>query len=330
MSSVDRVRGALREYGLDSAVRELPQSARTAALAAAALGCDLGAIVKSLLFLADGRAALALVAGDRRADPARLRQVLGAGPVVLAGADVVRAETGFAIGGVPPVGHRQALPVVVDASLDALRGGLGGGRRAERRVPCVLWRAGQDHRRHGGGPGPGRAGGRLRCGRPARLREGGMRDSRATSWLNMGAAAVRAGDVADARFYLERALISDPGLDEQTQIWYWLSRDHRRPGREAPAARGRGDQPARPRRGPPGPGHPGRAAQARGPGRPAEAGGAAATRRRSPAGGTSARSAAAGWPSTPRRAPWPAATAVSRPSTFARPAATTRSRSTSS
>lgn len=118
MSSVDRVRDALSVYGLDSAVRELPQSARTAALAAAALGCDLGAIVKSLLFLADGRAALALVAGDRRADPTRLREVLGAGRVVLAGADAVRAETGFAIGGVPPVGHKQPIPVVVDGSLN--------------------------------------------------------------------------------------------------------------------------------------------------------------------------------------------------------------------
>jgi DNA-directed RNA polymerase subunit RPC12/RpoP len=51
-----------------------------------------------------------------------------------------------------------------------------------------------------------------------------VKDSRATSWLNMGAAAVRAGDKADARFYLERALNSDPDLEDETQIWYWLSR----------------------------------------------------------------------------------------------------------
>ena len=51
-----------------------------------------------------------------------------------------------------------------------------------------------------------------------------MKDSRATSWLNMGASAVRAGDKADARFYLERALNSDPDLEDETQIWYWLSR----------------------------------------------------------------------------------------------------------
>ena len=117
MRSVDRVRQALAAHGLDMAVRELPQSTRTAPQAAAAIGCELGAIVKSLLFLADGRPVLVLVAGDRRADPIRLRAVLGAGQVAMANADRVRAETGFTIGGVPPVGHTQPLKVYIDRSL---------------------------------------------------------------------------------------------------------------------------------------------------------------------------------------------------------------------
>jgi prolyl-tRNA editing enzyme YbaK/EbsC (Cys-tRNA(Pro) deacylase) len=117
MRSVDRVRQALAAHGLDMEVRELPQSTRTAPQAAAAIGCELGAIVKSLLFLADGRPALVLVAGDRRADPVLLRTVLGASQVAMANADRVRAETGFTIGGVPPVGHTQPLRVYIDRSL---------------------------------------------------------------------------------------------------------------------------------------------------------------------------------------------------------------------
>jgi prolyl-tRNA editing enzyme YbaK/EbsC (Cys-tRNA(Pro) deacylase) len=117
MKSVDRVRQALAEHGLDIAVRELPQSTRTASQAAQAIGCDLGAIVKSLLFLADGKPVLVLVAGDRRADPILLRTVLGAGQVAMANADRVRAETGFTIGGVPPVGHSRPLQVHIDRSL---------------------------------------------------------------------------------------------------------------------------------------------------------------------------------------------------------------------
>jgi prolyl-tRNA editing enzyme YbaK/EbsC (Cys-tRNA(Pro) deacylase) len=117
MRSVDRVRQALAAHGLDMAVRELPQSTRTAPQAAAAIGCELGAIVKSLLFLADGKPVLVLVSGDRRADPIRLRTVLGADLVAMANADRVRAETGFTIGGVPPVGHTQPLRVYIDRSL---------------------------------------------------------------------------------------------------------------------------------------------------------------------------------------------------------------------
>ena len=115
--SVGRVRQYFKDNGLDISVIELDKSTRTAQLAAEAIGTELGSIVKSLLFLADGKPALVLVAGDRRADAKKLAQVLEAKKVKIADADTVRAETGFAIGGVPPVGHHTLLPTIIDRSL---------------------------------------------------------------------------------------------------------------------------------------------------------------------------------------------------------------------
>ena len=102
----------LRDAGLDVEVRELPQSTRTAPEAAAAVGAEVGQIVKSLVFVADGEPLMCLCAGDRRVDTARL-----GGEVRAAKADEVRAATGFAIGGVPPLGHDRELRTVVDESL---------------------------------------------------------------------------------------------------------------------------------------------------------------------------------------------------------------------
>jgi prolyl-tRNA editing enzyme YbaK/EbsC (Cys-tRNA(Pro) deacylase) len=111
--SVRRVAEALAAAGAAGEVVELAATARTAQDAAAALGVPVGAIVKSLVFAVDGRAVLALVAGDRRCDTAALPAVLG-----LAGtAELVREATGFAIGGVPPLGHATPLPTAIDASL---------------------------------------------------------------------------------------------------------------------------------------------------------------------------------------------------------------------
>jgi Cys-tRNA(Pro) deacylase len=115
--SVNRVRQYFQDNGLDISVIELDKSTRTAQLAAEAIGTDLGSIVKSLVFLADGKPVLVLVAGDRRADTKKLAQVLEAQKVKIADADTVRAETGFAIGGVPPVGHHAPLPTLIDQSL---------------------------------------------------------------------------------------------------------------------------------------------------------------------------------------------------------------------
>ncbi len=115
--SVERVKQYFKDDGLDISVVELDKSTRTAQLAAEAIGTELGSIVKSLVFLADGKLALVLVAGDRRADTKKLAQVLEAKKIKMADADTVRAETGFAIGGVPPVGHHAPLPTIIDRSL---------------------------------------------------------------------------------------------------------------------------------------------------------------------------------------------------------------------
>lgn len=117
MSSVERVRRFLQEQGLSIQVREMDQSTRTAALAAAACGCPVGAIVKSLLFLADGRPVLVLVSGDRRADPRKIARLVQAGQATMANADAVRSITGYAIGGVPPVAHSTPLTVLLDENL---------------------------------------------------------------------------------------------------------------------------------------------------------------------------------------------------------------------
>lgn len=115
--SVERVESYLRERGLEIEVLEMDKSTRTAQLAAQAIGTELGSIVKSLVFLADGEPVLVLVAGDRRADPGKLRSLLGARRVMIANADQVRQATGFAIGGVPPVAHDHPLRTLIDENL---------------------------------------------------------------------------------------------------------------------------------------------------------------------------------------------------------------------
>ncbi|MGC8875125.1 MAG: YbaK/EbsC family protein [Chloroflexia bacterium] len=115
--SAQRVAEALKERGVESPIIEFSQSTRTAQEAAAAVGASVGQIVKSLVFLADGRPLLALVSGANRADPAKIARLVGAQQVERADADTVRAITGFAIGGVPPVGHMQPLPVYLDRDL---------------------------------------------------------------------------------------------------------------------------------------------------------------------------------------------------------------------
>lgn len=112
------VQEALRALGATGEVRELEDSARTAAEAAAALGCPVGAIANSLVFLADGVPVLVLTSGGHRVDVVHTAHALGVGDLVRPDAAQVRAATGQPIGGVSPVGHPTRLRTVVDVELE--------------------------------------------------------------------------------------------------------------------------------------------------------------------------------------------------------------------
>ncbi len=116
-TATDRVRAALAAHGVTGDIVEFPQGTRSAADAARAIGTTLGQIVKSLVFLADGRPILALTSGRNRVDSGKLARAAGATRVERADADRVRAATGFAIGGVPPVGHTPPLETFIDEDL---------------------------------------------------------------------------------------------------------------------------------------------------------------------------------------------------------------------
>jgi Cys-tRNA(Pro) deacylase len=107
----------LRSVGLVLEVRRFPEGTRTAEDAARAIGCEVGQIVKSLVFTADGEAVVALVSGANRLDLGRLAALAG-GTAGKADAELVRAATGYAIGGVPPFGHARRLPVFMDRDLE--------------------------------------------------------------------------------------------------------------------------------------------------------------------------------------------------------------------
>jgi len=97
-------------------VRKFPEGTRTATDAARAVGCEVGQIVKSLVFVAGGRPVVALVSGGNRLDEGRLGAVAGT-PVAKADATIAREATGYAIGGVPPFGHATDVPVFMDRDL---------------------------------------------------------------------------------------------------------------------------------------------------------------------------------------------------------------------
>ena len=115
--SAQKVQDALAAAGFSNQVVELPDSTRTAAEAARAVGCTVGQIAKSLVFRATqtGQAVLVIASGEHRVDEALLASALGE-PVGKADADFVRDRTGFAIGGVAPIGH-PGLPILVDEAL---------------------------------------------------------------------------------------------------------------------------------------------------------------------------------------------------------------------
>lgn len=114
---VRNVAEALRERGAYGEVRMLPDSARTAAAAAAALGCEVGAIANSLIFDAGGEPLLILTSGSHRVDTAKVAADHGLATLRRAAPDFVREHTGQAIGGVSPVGHPARLRTFVDTEL---------------------------------------------------------------------------------------------------------------------------------------------------------------------------------------------------------------------
>ena len=116
MKGPDRFRAALEAAALDCEIRTLPGSVRTAAEAAAAMGCPVGEIAKSLVFRAGDHAIVAVMSGDNRLDPGKLSDALGE-EVGRADASFVRERSGFAIGGVPPLGHVTPMDVFMDADL---------------------------------------------------------------------------------------------------------------------------------------------------------------------------------------------------------------------
>jgi len=116
--AAQRVQAALQALCLECQVVELPASTRTAPEAAAAVGCSVGQIVKSLIFRGkeSGRAVLTLVSGANRVNEGTLSGLMGE-PVGKADADFVREQTGFAIGGVPPLAHAHPILTFIDEDL---------------------------------------------------------------------------------------------------------------------------------------------------------------------------------------------------------------------
>ncbi|CAN7339889.1 YbaK/EbsC family protein [Microbacterium sp. LjRoot45] len=113
------VHDALREAGISGEIVVLPDAASTAALAAAALGVEVGAIANSLVFWSDGEPLLVMTSGAHRVDTAALAARLGRSSIVRATVEQVREATGQAIGGVAPTGHPAPLTTVVDEALAA-------------------------------------------------------------------------------------------------------------------------------------------------------------------------------------------------------------------
>lgn len=114
--ALSRFRDAAADLGVEVDPIRFPEETRTAVDAAAAIGCDVAQIVKSLVFLTPAGAVLALTSGANRVDTNALGRVAGS-TIERADADAVRTATGFSIGGTPPFGHPSRLPTYVDADL---------------------------------------------------------------------------------------------------------------------------------------------------------------------------------------------------------------------
>ena len=118
---VKRAEKSLKEFNTNLSVIILDTSARTAREAASSLGCEVGAIVKSLLFKTENTFILNLVAGDRKASLNKIKKILQKKDVSMASADDVKNITGYTIGGVSPVGHLNKIDIYIDNSLNRFK-----------------------------------------------------------------------------------------------------------------------------------------------------------------------------------------------------------------
>lgn len=140
--AIERVRAVLQDKGVETEIVEFAQSTRTAQEAADAIGTSVAQIVKSLVFVAGDKPVLALVSGANLADTEKLAALLGV-PVQRANARTVRDATGFAIGGVPPVGHATSMVTFIDEDLlkyDELYAAAGTPHSVFRITPAELVR----------------------------------------------------------------------------------------------------------------------------------------------------------------------------------------------
>ena len=115
---VKRVEKFLKEFDANLNIISLDKSARTAMEAASSLKCEVGAIVKSLLFKTENSFTLFLVAGDKKASLNKIKKSLNIKDVSMASADEVKNITGFTIGGVSPIGHLSDINIYIDSSLE--------------------------------------------------------------------------------------------------------------------------------------------------------------------------------------------------------------------
>ena len=115
---VKRAEKSLKKFNSEINIIYLKNSARTAIEAASSLGCEVGAIVKSLLFKTDNTYSLFLVAGDKKVSLNKIKKTLNLKNVCMASAEEVKKVTGYTIGGVSPVGHLNKINIFVDISLE--------------------------------------------------------------------------------------------------------------------------------------------------------------------------------------------------------------------
>ena len=115
---VKRVKKALSQFDPELDIVVLNNSARTALEAASSLGCEVGAIVKSLLFKTENTFTLCLISGDKKASLIKIKKTLQIKNALMASADEVKTITGYTIGGVSPVGHLDKINILIDSSLE--------------------------------------------------------------------------------------------------------------------------------------------------------------------------------------------------------------------